>query len=255
MLNIISYNVNGLRAAMTKGFVDWVKLENPDVLCLQEIKVNENQIDLTSFHDLGYYTYLFSAEKKGYSGVAIFSKLKPNAIVYGVNNAKYDAEGRTIRLDFDNFSVVSLYLPSGTTGDIRQTFKYECLDFYHDYFNALRSELPNLIVAGDYNICHEEIDIHNPKSNVNSSGFLPEERQWFTKFLNTGWIDSFRHLNKEAHHYSWWTFRAGARANNKGWRIDYHIITESLKPRLLRARILPTIVHSDHCPVKIEIAK
>ena len=251
-MKIISYNVNGIRAALNKGFKDWLKAENPDILCLQELKALPEQVE-NFYEELGYQMYWETAEKKGYSGVAILSKQTPLHVEHGCGNDLYDSEGRVLRADYGDFSVMSVYMPSGTSGDIRQDFKYEWLDFFLDYVNELRKEIPNLIISGDYNIAHKEIDIHNPVSNKNSSGFLPEERAWLTKYVDSGFIDTFREFNTDPHHYSWWSYRANARANNKGWRIDYHMATEPLKNRLTAAAILPEAQHSDHCPIVLEI--
>jgi len=251
-MKIISYNVNGIRAAVKKGFVEWLQDENPDVLCIQELKALPEQVD-DFYSDLGYKMYWESAEKKGYSGVAILCKEEPKHIEYGCGNPLYDSEGRVIRTDFEDYSVMSVYMPSGTSGDIRQDFKYDWLDFFFDYVAEIRKSIPNLIISGDYNIAHTKIDIHNPISNKNSSGFLPEEREWFSKFIEAGFIDTFRAKNEEPHHYSWWSYRANARANNKGWRIDYHMATSELKDRLTNAYILPNVKHSDHCPIVVEI--
>jgi len=253
MKTILSYNVNGIRAALKKGWAEWAKAANADVICLQETKANPDQVDVSVFEELGYHHYWYSAEKKGYSGVAIMTKEKPQHIEYGCGIENYDREGRIIRADFEDFSVISAYFPSGSSGDERQAFKMEFLADIQEYINELKKEIPNLIISGDYNICHEGIDIHNPVSNKNTSGFLPEERAWLTDFLATGFVDTFRELNKEPHHYSWWSYRAASRARNKGWRIDYHMISESLLPRLKRATILPEAKHSDHCPILIEI--
>jgi exodeoxyribonuclease-3 len=252
-VKIISYNVNGIRAALKKDFLGWLKTENPDIVCLQELKALPEQIEPEVFEELGYQLYWEPAQKKGYSGVAIFTKIKPLHVEHGCGNELYDVEGRVIRADYKEFSVISVYMPSGTSGDVRQDFKYEWLDFFYEYVNKLRASIPNLIISGDYNIAHEPIDIHNPVSNKNSSGFLPEERAWLTKYLDSGFIDTFRHFNPQPHHYSWWSYRANARANNKGWRIDYHMATTAMEPRLTRAGILPEAVHSDHCPVLLEI--
>ncbi len=252
-MKIISYNVNGIRAAMTKGFLDWLQHANPDIVCLQEIKATEDQIPTESIAEAGYpYQYYFSAQKKGYSGVAILSKVEPKNIVYGIGIAEMDAEGRNLRVDFDDFSVMSLYLPSGTNIE-RLDHKFKYMDDFQQYINALKVEIPNLIIGGDYNICHEAIDIHDPIRNATVSGFLPEERRWLDGFMKSGFIDSFRHFNKEPHQYSWWSYRANARNNNKGWRIDYHLVSEPLRNRLKRAVILPEAKHSDHCPVVVEI--
>lgn len=252
-MKIISYNVNGVRSALSKGLIDWVKAADPDVLCLQEIKCCEDKLDKQLFADLGYEIYVHPAVKKGYSGVAIFSKIKPKHVEIGCGNELYDCEGRVLRLDFDHFSVLNVYMPSGSSGDIRQSFKMQWLSDFNGIAEKLKAQLPGLVICGDYNICHNAIDIHNPKSNANSSGFLPEERNWFTQFLSSGYTDTFRHFNPEPHNYTWWSYRAGARGKNLGWRIDYLLTTDNLKPRLKRAAILPEAKHSDHCPVLLEI--
>ena len=252
-MRIISYNVNGIRAAMTKGFLDWLMQANPDVICLQEIKATEDQIDTEAISKAGYpFQYYYSAQKKGYSGVAILSKTEPKNIVYGTGIASMDFEGRNIRADFQDFSVMSLYLPSGTNID-RLEHKFNYMDEFQLYINRLKLEIPNLIIGGDYNICHEAIDIHDPIRNAKVSGFLPEERKWLDGFMKSGFIDSFRHFNKEPHQYSWWSYRANARNNNKGWRIDYNLVSEPMRNRLKRAVILSEAKHSDHCPILVEI--
>jgi exodeoxyribonuclease III len=252
-MKIISYNVNGIRAAINKGFIDWLQKANPDVLCLQEIKATEEQIPVLELQAAGYeFQYYFSAQKKGYSGVAVLCKTKPNAIQFGTGIEHMDYEGRILRVDFDDLSVMSLYLPSGTNID-RLEHKFMFMDDFQNYVNLLKQDIPNLVICGDYNICHEAIDIHDPIRNKTVSGFLPEERAWLDQFMKSGFIDTFRHFNKEPHHYSWWSYRAGARNNNKGWRIDYCLATNSLEHRLKRAVILPEAKHSDHCPVLVEI--
>ncbi len=249
---IISYNVNGIRAAIKKGLVEWMTEAKPDVLCLQETKALQEQVDTSEIEALGYHCYWFSAQKKGYSGVAVFTLEKPVQVVLGTGIDYMDFEGRNLRVDFPEFSVMSVYLPSGTNED-RQEFKFRYMDDFYDYLQELREELPKLIVCGDYNICHEAIDIHDPVRNKKTSGFLPNEREWVSKLLASGFVDSFRHLNKEPHHYSWWTYRANARNNNKGWRIDYNMVSESLQSEIVKAYILPEVKHSDHCPVVLEI--
>jgi exodeoxyribonuclease-3 len=254
-MKIISYNVNGIRAAINKGFIDWLKSANPDVVCLQEIKALKEQLDLDMFIEAGYqYNYWFSAQKKGYSGVAILSKIKPNHVEYGTGIESMDFEGRNLRADFDGFSVMSLYLPSGTN-DARLDHKLEYMDMFQNYINTLKKDIPNLIICGDYNICHEEIDIHNPKGLSNTSGFLPVERKWIGNFIKSGFIDSFRYLNKEPDNYTWWSYRANARANNKGWRLDYAMVSQPLQENIKRAVILSDAAHSDHCPILLEIEK
>ncbi len=249
MKKIISYNLNGIRAAINKGFADWLKEENPDIVCIQETKAQPEQIDSKLFQELGYHDYWFSAQKKGYSGVGILSKEKPLHVEYGMRMEKYDFEGRFIRADYENVSVISVYHPSGSSGDERQAFKMEWLEDFRNYINSLRKTLPNLIISGDYNICRQPIDIHNPTKQAHLSGFLPEEREWFQAFVEDGYVDSFRKFNSEPHHYSWWSYRANARANNKGWRIDYHMISKEFENKITGASILKDVVHSDHCPV------
>jgi len=251
-MKIISYNVNGIRAAIKKGFLEWLKAANPDIICIQETKANKEQVPSEGFDLAGYpYQYWFSAQKKGYSGVAIFCKEKPNHIEYGTGIETMDFEGRNLRVDFDNVSVMSMYLPSGTN-QARLDFKFSYMAQIQDYLINLKKQIPKLIVCGDYNICHEAIDIHNPKMK-GVSGFLPEEREWIGNFIDNGFIDSFRYLNKEPHHYSWWSYRANSRANNKGWRIDYNMVSLPLKDAISRAFILPDAKHSDHCPIGVEL--
>ena len=251
-MKIFSYNVNGIRAAIRKGFIDWLKEYNPDIICLQEIKANTDQLDLELFNNIGYNNYWFSAQKKGYSGVAILSKNKPSSVQYGTGIDHMDFEGRNLRIDFKNFSVMSLYLPSGTNMN-RLEYKFKYMKEFYDYILNLKKTIPNIIICGDYNICHEAIDIHDPIRNAKVSGFLPEERTWISSFINLGFIDSFRYLNYQPHSYSWWSYRANSRANNKGWRIDYNMVSQSLKPLIKSAYILDQIYHSDHCPIVVEL--
>jgi exodeoxyribonuclease-3 len=253
-MKIVSYNVNGIRSAMNKGFLDWLKATEADCVCLQEVKATPDQIDGTLLDELGYlHRYWHTAEKKGYSGVAIFSKVKPLHVHHGCANELYDREGRAIRVDFENVSVLNVYMPSGSSGEIRQSFKYTWLDYFMGYIGQLKTEIPRLVVCGDFNICHQEIDIHNPKSNANSSGFLPAERTWMSGYFSSGFVDAFRHFNPEPHQYTWWSYRAGARKKDLGWRIDYITTTEILKPELKRCVILKSAMHSDHCPVLLEL--
>ncbi len=252
-MKIISYNVNGIRAALKKGFIDWLKAANPDVIALQEIKANQDQLDLSVFENAGYpYHYWFSAQKKGYSGVAVLSKKKPKHVEFGTGIESMDFEGRNLRVDFEGISIMSLYLPSGTNS-ARLQFKFNYMDEFLAYITELRQKYPNLVVCGDYNICHQAIDIHDPIRLKNTSGFLPEERAWLSKFINSGFVDSFRLFNTNPHQYSWWSYRANARNNNKGWRLDYHLVTEPLKNKITDARILSEARHSDHCPVVVDI--
>ena len=251
-MKIISYNVNGIRAALKKGFLEWLSASNPDIICIQETKAHKEQLDLTAFENAGYpYHYWFSAQKKGYSSVAIFCKEKPKHIEYGTGIESMDFEGRNIRVDFEEVSVMSLYLPSGTNSE-RLNFKFNYMDEFQVYIHNLKKEIPNLVICGDYNICHEAIDIHNPKMK-GVSGFLPEERTWMSEFINHGFVDSFRYLNPEEQAYSWWSYRANSRANNKGWRLDYAMVSAPIKEKIVRAYILPEAKHSDHCPIVVEL--
>jgi len=254
-LRILSYNVNGIRAAMNKGFTDWLKTNPADIICLQETKAHRENVNHAAFTELGYEDYWFSANKKGYSGVAFLTKHKPDEIFYGNGIEQSDFEGRVIRMDLADLTIINAYFPSGTSGDERQTYKYQWLDEFRAYLNELRKTRPRLIICGDYNIAHKEIDIHDPKGNKKSSGFLPEEREWMDHFLADGYIDTFRHFNQEPHHYSWWSQRfPSVRLQNKGWRIDYICVTEELRSRLKSAAIFPDVKHSDHCPVYLELA-
>lgn len=253
-MKIISYNVNGLRSAMSKGLVEWLSAENPDVICFQEIKAHKENVDYKQFENLGYETYWYPAQKKGYSGVAIFSKIKPDEVRFGNNYEQSNLEGRVLSADFGNTTLISAYFPSGTSGEERQTYKYQWLDEFFEYINELKAAGRSVIICGDYNICHKPIDIHNPVSNKNSSGFLPEERAWMDKWFDSHLVDTFRLFYPDLiDQYSWWSYRANARANNKGWRIDYISVTEDLKDKVLSAAILPDAKHSDHCPVVAEI--
>lgn len=252
-MKIISYNVNGLRAAIKKGFLEWLEKENPDIICIQETKMQEDQVDKLAFETLGYKQYWNMAEKKGYSGVGILTRLKPEYFSTGMGIPKYDREGRVIRLDFHDFTLINSYFPSGSSGDERQDFKMDYLADMQVFINNLKKEKKKIVLCGDYNICHKAIDINHPERHKKSSGFLPEEREWMDAFLGNGFVDSFRVFDTGPDKYSWWSYRANSRAKNLGWRIDYHMITENLSPNLVNAGILPDVSHSDHCPVWIEL--
>ncbi len=252
-VRILSYNLNGIRSASSKGLEGWLAEQSFDVLCFQETKAVSDQYDAVALEAMGYKAFWHSAEKKGYSGVATFSKIEPDAVVIGCGIDRYDQEGRILRTDFGDWSLLNCYFPSGTTGEERQTFKMEFLADFFEWVQELRKERPRLVVVGDYNIAHREIDIHDPVSNKKSSGFLPEERAWLSQWFESGFTDAFRFLHPDAVSYSWWSFRAGSRGKNKGWRIDYQSVTDNLKQSILGAGQLPDAVHSDHCPVWMEL--
>lgn len=252
-MKIISYNVNGIRAAMNKDLLGWLKVANPDLLCFQELKATAEQIDVESFKAAGYHTYWNPAQRKGYSGVGIICKKEPKKVSFGMGVEKYDIEGRILKVDFEDVSVISVYVPSASNIE-RLDYKLEfCADFL-DYINKVQKETPNLIISGDFNICHEAIDIHDPVRLQNVSGFLPIERAWMTSFMEEcNLIDTFRHFNDQPKNYTWWSYRQSARAKNLGWRLDYHFATKPLEEKLKRAVILSEVVHSDHCPIVVEI--
>ncbi len=253
-MQILSYNVNGLRAAMKNGLMDWLADKNFDILCFQEVKATPDQVNLLEFQALGYELIgWFAAQKKGYSGVAIFSKIKAKQVVLGCGIEQYDAEGRVLRADFESFTLLNVYFPSGTSGDERQGIKMKFLNDIYDWVHDLRKTNSNIILVGDYNIAHHEIDIHNPAQNKNTTGFLPEERDWLSRWFESGFVDAFRFKNPDTTQYSWWSYRAGARANNKGWRIDYQSVSDTLKDKIVACHQITDAVHSDHCPVWLEI--
>ena len=253
-MKIISYNLNGIRSAIRKGFIEWLKDYQPDIVAVQELKAKAEQIDNAPFEELGYKTYWYSAKKAGYSGVGLITKPTPNKIIKGINNEFFDNEGRVLRADYGDITLINVYIPSGSSGDERQRIKMEFLELFRSYIKKLRQERPKLIISGDFNICRLWIDIHNPEGHTKSSGFLPEEREWFAKLIEEdGLIDTFREFNNEPEQYTWWSFRQRSRERNKGWRIDYHLITPELKPQLKNAQILKDVVHSDHCPILVEI--
>ncbi len=251
-MKIISYNVNGIRSALSKSFIDFLKAEQADVVCLQELKAQEADIPSVLFENLGYHCYYYPAQKKGYSGVGILTKIKPEAVSYGMGHDLFDAEGRVMGVMINGKLVVSAYFPSGTTGDIRQQVKYEFLDQFYDWVQKHPSKSA-MVICGDYNICHNPIDIHDPVANKNSSGFLPEERAWMDKWFTTGMKDAFRVINQAADQYTWWSFRTNARARNKGWRIDYISVAEHMSEQIADAGILSNYVHSDHCGIYVKM--
>jgi exodeoxyribonuclease III len=253
-MKVISYNLNGIRSAISKGLWEWLAVEQPDVFCVQETKAQIADVDLAPAQALGYHVSWHSAEKKGYSGVATFSKKAPDQVVIGTGMEVYDREGRVLRTDFGDLSVLNCYYPSGSSGEDRQAFKMQFLADIRPWLDQLRTERPRIIMLGDFNIAHTERDIHDPKGNKNSSGFLPEEREWMTQLFapEGGFMDAFRVAAPDTIEYSWWSFRFNARKNNKGWRIDYQAITPDLAPLVQSARHLTDDVHSDHCAIVVE---
>lgn len=252
MKQIISYNVNGIRSAINKGFLTWLEETMPDIIGIQELKAYPEQFDTAAFEKLGYHCCWNHAQRKGYSGVGLLTKQKPDLVEFGMGIKKYDIEGRVIRTDYDDLTHICVYIPSGSNPE-RQNIKMEFLADFRQFIKNIMKERQLLIVSGDFNICHKAIDIHNPVRNKNTSGFLPEERTWVDNFESDGFTDSFRFFHPEPHRYSWWSYRANSRAKNLGWRIDYNWISKPLVNKLKSATILPGIVHSDHCPVVVEI--
>ena len=253
MSRIISYNVNGIRAAAKKGLIEFIQEGQFDIVCLQETKAMKEQFDVSLIEDLGYIHHWHSAEKKGYSGVATFSKTAPDQVIEGCGIERYDREGRILRPDFGDWPLLNCYFPTGTSGDERQAFKMEFLSDFFNWIEELRKERPQLIIVGDYNVAHTENDIHDPVRNKKSSGFLPEERAWMTKWFDSGFTDAFRHAHPDRTEYSWWSYRANARANNKGWRIDYQSVSNNLKDKIKDAYQISDAKQSDHCPVFLDI--
>lgn len=252
-MKIISYNINGIRAALSKGLFDWIKCTDAEIICFQELKADLSVLKELSFDKIGYHTYWFPAVKKGYSGVGILTKQQPLHIIKGIGIEKYDVEGRCIQLDFENFSIINVYMPSGNNDVERQLMKINWLEDFQNYIQNKKNTKP-LIISGDYNLCHRDIDIHNPSVRKNRPGCSPEERNWMNNLLNQGFIDSFRYLNPEPHHYTWWSYMSNSRKKNLGWRIDYHLVESSLKSKINRSVMLSEAKHSDHCPILLDIS-
>jgi exodeoxyribonuclease-3 len=253
MLRVVTINVNGIRAAAKKGFFSWLLSINADVICLQETKAHFHQLTDEHYHPSGYHCYYFDAEKKGYSGVALYSRIKPEQIHRGLGWKEADTEGRYIQADFGKLSIASLYLPSGTSGEERQAIKYAFMDQYEKILKKQIKDGREYILCGDWNIAHKEIDLKNWRANQKNTGFLPEERAWLDKlFDKIGFVDAFRVLNKESDQYTWWSHRARARENNVGWRIDYHIVTPSIADKIQAVSIYKEEQFSDHAALIID---
>ena len=252
-MRIISINTNGIRAAARKGFFDWFRKQDADVICIQETKAQEWQLDDEVFHPPGYERYFVDAEKKGYSGVAIYTRHTPKKIIKGIGWHDVDMEGRYIEVQFDKLSVISLYMHSGSSSEARQAVKFDFMDRFMPYLQKLRRKRREFIICGDWNIAHKKIDIKNWRSNQKNSGFLPEERDWMSRlFDEVGYVDAFRVVNQNEHEYTWWSNRGQAWANNTGWRIDYQIITPGLKDKVKGADIYRDERFSDHAPLTID---
>ena len=251
-MRIMTLNLNGIRSAARKGFFDWAKTQKADVICLQETKAQEWQLD-TAVHLKDYQAYFFDAEKKGYSGVAVYSRIKPDTVVGGLGWECADKEGRYLQLNFSNLSIASLYMPSGSSGEIRQKLKFQFLDHYKTILKRQRRQKRDFIICGDWNIAHKPIDLKNWRSNQKHSGFLPEERAWLDQVLGPiGYVDAFREINQQTEQYTWWSNRGRAWDNNVGWRIDYQIITPGLRGKVKSVSIYKDRRFSDHAPLTID---
>lgn len=252
-IKLLSWNVNGIRAIAKKGFNDWLTKENPNILCIQETKAWEEQLDESLTKIDGYNSYFSQAEKKGYSGTAIFTKEKPLSIQKGFGIKEFDSEGRILIAEYKEFTLYNIYYPNGKKDSIRLKYKLDFYNAFHRHILKLKDEGKKLIICGDVNTAHKEIDLARPKENSTVSGFLPEEREWIDKFLASGFIDTLRMFNDKPEIYTWWDMVSRARERNVGWRIDYFFISENLKKNITNAFTLPDIMGSDHCPVGIEI--
>ncbi len=252
-MKILSWNVNGIRAVQKKGFLEWLARESPDILCVQETKAHPDQLDVFLLNPAGYYVSWNAAEKKGYSGVATFTKKKPLRESQGFGAARFDSEGRVLVSEFEEFTLLNIYFPNGGRSPERLQFK---LEFYEEtlrYVEKLKSDGKKVIVSGDYNTAHRPIDLARPEANQNISGFLPEERAWLDKWISHGQIDIFREFNSNPEQYTWWDMKTGARARNVGWRIDYHFLTKDLRSHARAATIHPEVLGSDHCPIGLQL--
>lgn len=250
---LISWNVNGIRAAYKKGAFDWFLNEQPDIFCVQETKARPEQLDADLTDVDGYYVYFSSAERKGYSGVALYSKRQPRNITRGFGIERFDIEGRILIAEYDDFTLFNIYFPNGKASEERLRYKMDFYDAFLDYVEDVKTAGQNVILCGDVNTAHKEIDLARPKENEKTSGFLPQERAWLDKFLGHGYIDTFRLFNQEPGQYTWWSLRSKARKRNVGWRIDYFFVNTAFQPHVTSAFILPDVMGSDHCPLGIEV--
>jgi exodeoxyribonuclease-3 len=251
--NLISWNVNGLRAAVKKGFLDLLLEHRFDIVCVQETKASQDKLPREVKNIPGYYNYFVSAEQNGYSGVGTFSKKKPIKLEKGMGIETFDREGRFLRTDYEDFILLNIYFPNGKASQERLGYKMAFYDAFLDYANSLKAEGKKLVICGDVNTAHKEVDLARPKQNEMISGFLPEERAWMDKFFAAGYLDTFRMFNPEGGNYSWWSLRTGSRKKNVGWRLDYFFVSENLRDNVKSALIYPEITGSDHCPVGLEL--
>ncbi|MGF7058014.1 exodeoxyribonuclease III [Brassicibacter mesophilus] len=250
-MKIFSWNVNGIRAVQKKGFIEWVLKEKPDILCLQETKAHIEQLDDELVNIPGYYSYFSSGERKGYSGVATYTKQKPLSVSHGIGVERFDSEGRILVTEYPEFTLLNIYFPNGQKDEDRLKYKMEFYDAILDYCEELKKQGKKLIISGDYNTAHKGIDLKNPKENEDRSGFLPIERAWLDKFISYGYIDTFRYFYPDEEKYSWWSYKFKARDRNIGWRIDYHFVSDNLINEVKEAEIRNDVSGSDHCPIVI----
>jgi exodeoxyribonuclease-3 len=250
---LLCWNVNGIRAIKNKGFLDWFRKESPDILCLQETKAQPDQLDGDLKEVPGYKAYWNYPEKKGYAGVAVYTREEPRAVKYDLGKTGMDTEGRVIAAEYPAFTLFNIYFPNGGAGNKRVPYKMDFYDVFLDYADSLVKAGKKLIICGDYNTAHKEIDLARPKENVKNTGFLPEERAWMDKLVSHGYVDTFRHFHKEPGQYTYWDIKTGARARNVGWRIDYFFVSENLLPQVTSSFILPEVMGSDHCPIGITL--
>jgi exodeoxyribonuclease-3 len=258
-MKLISWNVNGIRSASRKGLLEWLSREAPDVLCLQEIKAQTSDVDELMLSPLGYKSYWHSAKKRGYSGVATYVKsgvnTEPKSIIYGLGNEEFDNEGRVLVTEFQDFTLINAYFPNSQRDGVRLGYKLAFCKSMLDYCDALLKRGQNVVICGDFNIAHKEIDLRNPKQNVGTAGFLPEERAWLDLFVERGYVDAFRLFSQEPFQYTWWSYRPTIRERNIGWRIDYHFVSKNFAKQVKKSLILAGVLGSDHCPVMIELIK
>ncbi|MDD3408578.1 MAG: exodeoxyribonuclease III [Methanobacteriaceae archaeon] len=252
-LELISWNVNGIRAIHRKGFIDWLSENKPDIISIQETKAQIDQLPKKLINIPDYTSYFNSAERKGYSGVATYSQIKPKNVINGMGIEKFDTEGRLLRIDYDEFTLLNIYYPNGGSGEERLQYKLDFYDAFLDYTNKLRDEGNNLVICGDLNTAHNPIDLARPKANEEVSGFLPIEREWVSKFLSNGYVDTFREFNQEPDQYTWWSYRTKARDRNVGWRLDYFFVNEEFLDKVVDSYILSDVMGSDHCPIGLKL--